>query len=264
VRNDRLYAIHYDLLYSNRDVRCEVDFLERIFREYAPFPVRRVIDLGCGSGGHSVELARRGYEVLGVDLSEEMIARAREKASGLTNASFMVADVRKLDFREEFDAAIAIYGVISYFTSDDELLDFLRSVRRSLRGGGCFVFDTWSALGVLEKRAYFEMPSTHFRKSGPMLAIKEEVWRIDALNQVSTAEISWSLMDMGSGSVDTMTHELELRLFTPRELRHFLSDAGFDMVAMFEDYSGKPVTEDSPELTVVARARPSGQPGGYL
>ncbi len=253
--SDDFYALYYDLLYSHRDIRGETDFLERVFREHAKIPVRSVIDVGCGTGLHSVELAKRGYRVLGVDISEAMIRRAKEKAAGLENASFIVADARALELSERYDAAIAMYGVISYFTSDGDLLRFLRSVRGVLREGGVFVFDTWNVLGVLEKRSYYETPSTHFRKSGSMLAVKEEVWRIDALEQVAYADISWSVIDLRSGSVDVRSHSLKLRLFTIRELRHFLSDAGFEVAAMFEDYACRPLAESSSELVVVAVAR---------
>ncbi|MEM2823136.1 MAG: hypothetical protein QXF69_03490, partial [Thermofilaceae archaeon] len=62
--DDDFYALYYDLLYSHRDVAAEVDFLERMFREHSRVEVKRVLDVGCGTGIHSVELARRGYTVL--------------------------------------------------------------------------------------------------------------------------------------------------------------------------------------------------------
>lgn len=121
--------------------------------------------------------------------------------------------------------------------------------------GACFIFDTWNALGVLEKRVYFETPSMHFRKRENMLAVKEELWRIDVLDQVGTADISWSVIDLKAGFVDVRSYSLKLRLFTARELKHLLSDAGFEIAAMFEDYSCRPLTESSSELVVVARAK---------
>ena len=172
--SEEAYALYYDLLYSHRDVAREVDFLERVFSQCSQVSVRRVLDVGCGTGIHSIELARRGYEVLGVDLSQKMIEVAREKsrAAGVTGVYFLQADATRLEFEEEFDAAIAMYGVISYFTRDENLLEFLRSLRRALKKGGVFVFDTWNLTGVLSKRVFYETPSTSIRKSGSMLAIK--------------------------------------------------------------------------------------------
>ena len=133
--SEEAYALYYDLLYSHRDVAREVDFLERVFSQCSQVSVRRVLDVGCGTGIHSIELARRGYEVLGVDLSQKMIEVAREKsrAAEVTGVYFLQADATRLEFEEEFDAAIAMYGVISYFTRDENLLEFLRSLRRALK-----------------------------------------------------------------------------------------------------------------------------------
>ena len=71
------YAQFYDILYQDKDYEAECDFLEQIFDRYAPGPVRTILDLGCGTGGHTLPLARRGYEVVGVDRSEKMLAEAR-------------------------------------------------------------------------------------------------------------------------------------------------------------------------------------------
>jgi len=248
------YALYYDLLYSHRDVRAEVDFLERMFREHSAIPVRSVLDVGCGTGIHSAELARRGYRVVGVDSSPEMVRRACEKCAGLEGVSFINADIRSLRLDARFDAAIAMYGVVSYFVDDDHLLEALRSVRSHLNAGGVFVFDTWNVAGVQEKRLYYETPSVELRRSGSMLAIKEEVWTVDLGDQTALLDITWSVIDLPAGRLESFSHRIKLRLFSPREIRHYLREAGFEVRALFEDYTCKPFTELSAEMVVVARA----------
>jgi len=248
------FALYYDLLYSHRNIKSETDFLEEVFRSCSLVEVKRVLDVGCGTGFHSIELAKRGYEVVGVDLSPEMVEIARSKAKEFPNVSFLQADATRLEFIEEFDAAIAMYGVISYFVSDAELLSFLRSVRRSLKPGSVFVFDTWNLIGVHGKKVYYETPFASFRKSGSMLAVKEEQWRVDFVEQVADAEIDWSIIDLTKGSVDMFSHKLKLRLFTLRELVHVLRETGFELCKAYEDFSKRPFTEESPEIVVVARA----------
>ncbi len=248
------FALYYDLLYSHRDIRAEVDFLEEVFESYSLVKVKKVLDVGCGTGFHSIELAKRGYKVMGVDLSPEMVEIARSKAKDFPNVSFLQADATKLGFFEEFDAAIAMYGVISYFISDTELLSFLGSVRRALKPGAVFVFDTWNLIGVHGKRVYYETPFASFRKAGSMLAVKEEQWRVDFVEQVADAEIDWSIIDLAKGSVEVFSHKLKLRLFTLRELIHVLRETGFELCKAYEDYSKRPFTEESPEIVVIARA----------
>src|SRR5205814_7072190 len=76
-----LYASAYDALHEDKDYERECDLFERTFDELAAGGVRRVLDLGCGTGGHAIPLARRGYDVVGVDRSEAMLARAADKAA---------------------------------------------------------------------------------------------------------------------------------------------------------------------------------------
>ncbi|MGC8932332.1 MAG: class I SAM-dependent DNA methyltransferase [Candidatus Methanodesulfokora sp.] len=248
------YALYYDLLYANRDVKREVDFIESIIQRFSYVKVKKILDVGCGTGIHSIELGRRGYNVLGIDISEEMIKRAREKAKGMENVGFLVGDASNIVFNERFDAAIAMYGVTSYFTDDEALIKFLNSIRHSLVKGGLFIFDTWNVFGVSDKRVYYEMPSPEFRKSGNILAIKESTWTIDLMNQLADVDISWSIVDLSKGSVDVFNHRIKLRLFTPREIKYILRDCGFQLCDIYPDYNQAPFSEGSPEMVVVVRA----------
>jgi SAM-dependent methyltransferase len=127
----------------------EVDFaVEKLALE----PGARVLDLACGHGRHSVELARRGFRVTGVDLSPRSLELAREAAAadGLA-VDFVRADMRELDFDAEFDDAINLFTAFGYFESDDEDRGVLERVARALRPGGGFLIDTGSALGLARR-----------------------------------------------------------------------------------------------------------------
>lgn len=121
---------------------------ERAIARLAPAPGERVLDLGCGCGASSLELARRvapGGHVLGLDLSEPMLARARERAAaaGLANLAFRVADVQSASLEAgAFDAAFSRFGVMFFA---DPVAAF-RNVRRALRPGGRLVFACWRAV----------------------------------------------------------------------------------------------------------------------
>jgi len=92
-----------------------------------------------------------------------MVEIARSKAKDLPSVSFLQADATRLELVEEYDASIAMYGVISYFVSDAELLSLLRSARRALKPGSVFVFDTWNLIGIHGKKVYYETPFASFR-----------------------------------------------------------------------------------------------------
>lgn len=149
------YATVYDLLYQEKDYGAECDFLEEAFRRWSGRTVRRVLDLGCGTAGHALPLARRGYEVLGIDRSPSMLAVAEHKtnAAGLSpRLRFIRADASALVMENTFDAAICMFAVLSYQTTDEQLSGLLQSARKAMPVGGLFVADFWFGPAVLAQR----------------------------------------------------------------------------------------------------------------
>ena len=101
----------------------------------------RVLDLACGTGRHSILLARRGATVVGVDKTAAYLAEARARAHGLRNCLFARGDMRRLPFNGEFDAAMNLWTSFGYFAKESEDLAVLKGVARALRPGGLFLIE---------------------------------------------------------------------------------------------------------------------------
>lgn len=101
----------------------------------------KVLDLACGTGRHSVRLARRGASVLGVDVTREYLETARRAAKGLPNCRFAEGDMRRLPFVAEFDAAMNLWTSFGYFEKPSEDLAVLKGVARALKPGGLFLIE---------------------------------------------------------------------------------------------------------------------------
>src|SRR5215216_5892037 len=98
------YAQAYDLLYHDKDYSAECDFIENIFHRYGDRPIARVLDLGCGTGNHAFPLASRGYEVVGIERSESMLALAYNKlahAPTKPKLSYRAGDIRSVKLESE-------------------------------------------------------------------------------------------------------------------------------------------------------------------
>lgn len=226
---DEGYASWYDTLYSEKDYAGECAFLQELFTRRGVTP-KTVIDLGCGTGGHALLLAQRGYAVTAVDRSAAMLQTGRDKAAraGL-GVDFRQQDITRLDWRENFDAAIAMFAVAGYLAGDRELEDFLAGVWRSLRPGGIFTFDGWHGPGVLRERPVprqLEIPlgdgDVLRRSAEPSLDI-----------QAQTVEIRYRLQHTRAGAVVAESEERHLmRFFFPRELHALLRQAGFADIAL--------------------------------
>jgi SAM-dependent methyltransferase len=244
------YAGAYDVLYDEKDYEAECDLVEQIFAEHAGAPVRTILDLGCGTGNHAVPLARRGYEVMGVDRSEAMLERARAKADGAV--SFEPGDIRDVRLGREFDAVLVLFAVLGYQLSNDDVLATLETVRTHLRSGGLLVFDVWYGPAVLHER-----PSPRLRtieREGGRL-VRASDGNLDVRNHLCAVDFRISRFEGGRLVAETIEQH-QMRYFFPLELELFLATAGFSLLRLgaFPDLDSEP-DETTWNVLAVARAR---------
>jgi 2-polyprenyl-3-methyl-5-hydroxy-6-metoxy-1,4-benzoquinol methylase len=139
------YAQKYDQESFVQGTSGECDFIEK---EIAYDRSLKIIDIGCGTGRHSIELARRGYEIKGIDLSESQLKRAKEKAEeqGL-QIVFERHDARNLPFDGEFDLAIMLCeGGFSLMETDEMNFKILKNATKALKSKSKLIFTTLNGL----------------------------------------------------------------------------------------------------------------------
>ena len=152
MNNFEVYAKYYDLLYSDKDYHKETIYIENLLSKNSTSKINTVLNLGCGTGKHDLLLAEQGYEIVGVDLSQDMISEANKALlkKGLTHkASFLQGDARSFHIAKTFDAVISLFHVASYQTSNQDILQFFNTASRHLKAGGIFIFDCWYGPAVL-------------------------------------------------------------------------------------------------------------------
>ena len=123
----------------------ECDFIEKEI-DFNKQP--RILDIGCGTGRHSIELTKRGYNVTGIDLSESMLKRAKEKAlKENLNIDFQKQDARNLTFKNEFDLAIMLCeGAFPLMETDEMNFQILQNASKALKENGKLIFTTLNGL----------------------------------------------------------------------------------------------------------------------
>ena len=139
------YAQKYDKECFVQGTLGECDFIEQELNYDRKI---RIIDVGCGTGRHSIELSKRGYNITGIDLSESQLARAKEKAKQLNlKIDFQQHDARNLPFDDEFDAAIMLCeGAFPLMETDEMNFEILKNVTRALKNPGKLIFTTLNGL----------------------------------------------------------------------------------------------------------------------
>lgn len=139
------YGEKYDSENFTQGTMGECDFIEK---ELGFNKSLKILDVGCGTGRHTIELTKRGYSVTGIDLSESQLKRARDKAkSDNLTIDFQQQDARNLTFNHEFDAAIMLCeGGFSLMETDEMNFEILKNVTRSLKTNAKFILTTLNGL----------------------------------------------------------------------------------------------------------------------
>jgi len=139
------YGQKYDKESFTQGTIGECDFIETELKYNKSL---KILDVGCGTGRHTIELAKRGYSVTGIDLSESQLKRAIQKAKKANlNIKFQQQDARNLPFNSEFDIAIMLCeGGFSLMETDEMNYEILKHVTKSLKRQGKFIFTTLNGL----------------------------------------------------------------------------------------------------------------------
>ncbi len=135
------FAYIYDRLMYDVDYGAWADYIERMFERFEKKP-GLILDLGCGTGSLSIEMAKRGYDMIGIDLSEDMLACAREKSSGEgLDILYLNQDMRSFELYGTVDAVLCLMDSINYITAKKDVLKVLKLVKNYLNPGGILIFD---------------------------------------------------------------------------------------------------------------------------
>jgi SAM-dependent methyltransferase len=243
------YATAYDWLYEDKDYVAECDLVEQVFSQYASGPVRRILDLGCGTGQHAARLAERGYTVVGVDRSPHMLEQARARSGA---AEFVLGDIRALDLGQRFDAVLMMFAVLGYHTANADVLAALRAARGHLAAGGLFFCDLWYGPAVLHQGPS-ERVKVIERPGGQLIRVASG--ELDVRQQLCT--VRYHLWHLEARRLVAETREQHvMRYFFPLELEQLLADAEFELVRLGAfpslDVDPTPATWNA---AIVARAR---------
>ncbi len=246
------YAAFYDALYQDKDYAGECDVLEQLFKRFSTSRVGKILDLGCGTGGHAVVLASRGYDVTGVDRSAQMLKIAREKTRRLgLRIEFEEGDIRSWRSGEAWDAAIAMFAVISYQVDHDEIASTIETARHHLLPQGLFIFDVWFGAGVVSNPPGERVKET---REGDHDIIRCASSTLDLTRQ--TVHVHYSVIDVnGQGALQRVRETHRLRFYFPNELDLLLRAGGFSLLHLCPfGQINETVQRDTWNATVVAQA----------
>lgn len=228
---------YYHLLYDNRNEAEAEAFIEVLLAHLNPSPTSKMLDLACGKGRHSLQLALKNYEVVGVDLSAQSILAARQLERN--NLHFYTQDMRRPYTAGYFDYVFSFFTSFGYFDTLREDEQVFRAIAQNLKPGGIFVLDFMNAAKVIQNLQPFGEKITenvHFS------------WQKRVENGFIYKKINFTICGQ--------THEFEerVRAFNQTDLENLLHGAGMTTRALFGDYQLAPFdVVNSDRLIIIAQ-----------
>lgn len=242
---ERLYLQEFRPVPTSEQVAYEVDGLVKLLKlaPYAP-----VLNLGYGPGQHAVELARRGFSVSALDVSDELLADARRSAESLgIPVKWIRRELHRIPFRGALDAVVTFASGFGCSLSVETDREILHAVYRALRPGGQVLLEV-----VNRERLVRDFVPRRWSESEGVRVLEEQQW--DLLTNELQARWIFLYPDRRE-----LTRDSRIRVHPAHEIAAMFRDAGFSGVTAYGDFDGQPYSLSSPRLILVGR-----RPGSTL
>jgi len=237
----------YDELMRDADYTRRADFVEKLLLRAAKRPVHTLLDLACGTGTMTAIFTERGYELIAVDASEDMLMEAREKAQGLQGVAplFLHQSMPRLDLNDTVDAAICCLDSLNYLTRPADVRRTFERLRLFVSPGGALVFDVHARgkLEAMDAQVYLDEDEDVYC-----------VWR---------TEFRRGLLDYcvdlftrrADGAWERETEYHRQRYYSAEELTQWLAEAGFTDVRVYGDCRMRRPRESDGRIYISARRK---------
>jgi len=203
-----------------------------------------VLDLACGTGNITLRLAKLGYDLIGVDASEDMLAEAQRKAYEENfQILFLAQDIRELDLYGTVDAAVCVCDGMSYILTEEDLLTVFKRVRLFLNPGGVFIFDMNTEYKFKEI-----LKDSVFEDKGA--GGESYIWENHYDPQTKINEYNMTFFNMNEGQPFSEIHRQ--RAYPPADVSNMLLEAGFSRVSIRDGYRGEALKTESSRVVFIA------------
>lgn len=236
------YASYYNLLYQDKEYGAEANYIICLINKYCK-DAKSILNLGCGTGRHDYIFATNGYDVTGVDMSPQMVEIAKQGA--IENhfkgtVQFFEGDIRSLRLKNQYDVVLALFHVMSYQITNDDLHKAFETAQIHLKPGGVFIFDCWYGPGVLT-----DPPAVRLKKfENEELEVKRIARPISHPNE-NVIDVNYDIIikEKKTSRYTEVSEKHRMRYLFKPELELFFKEANLDLLHHTEW-----MTENHPDL----------------
>lgn len=238
------FAQVYDKFMDNVEYGKWVEYLTELLIEYG-VKDGIVLDLGCGTGNVTQLLSKKGYDMIGIDNSQEMLNIAMEKRGDDTSILYLMQDMREFELYGTVAAIVSICDSLNYITEYEELVDVFKLVQNYLDNDGVFIFD----LNTIKK----------FETIGDSVIAEDReecsfIWENTYYEDERINEYQLSIfVKSEDGRFDKYTETHYERAYTLEEVKEALREAGLEFVTAYEAFTREPASDEQERIYIIAR-----------
>jgi len=243
------FAEGYDRVMRDVDFEAWASHVLFLARQHGFDSGKRILNLACGTGNTEPTWIRQGYEVTGVDQSDEMIAVARKKTDGVRGVRYLVGDMRTIDLGEDFDLVCCLYDSLNYLTHSEDVEAMFGRAAAHLAPGGGFIFDVATEANILENFTSI----TYAENLEDFAYIWENEYNLKT--KICRSDFAFFYFDGETDRFHRRTETHYQRMYTTRELTRWTRTAGFRLLGAYDGFTMNRPTSKSDRIHFVAQKR---------
>lgn len=245
------YSNYYDIVYRDKNYQKETDFLMEVFRKFG-HKGKTLLSLGCGTCSYELLLAKKGFNIVGIDKSSEMLKIASAKLREIrfeNKVSLFNKDIRSFKFDKKFDNAMAMFNIVGYQTTNTDFEKMLVNIKQSLKKDGIFIFDCWYLPAVLKDKPLDRIKKINTKEGEVIRITKSRLMQNENL-----IEINFDVLDIKKEKVTETIETHCMRYWSLPEIEYFLKKNGFSLVHVsnFMNLNSE-ISDNKWDIFVVAR-----------
>ena len=241
------FSFYYDALTENVNYPARAAYLDGLVQKYKQSAGKVMLDLACGTGTMTEEMAERGYDMIGVDYSEGMLGQAMEKKiEKQLPIQYVCQDMRELELYGTVDAVICTLDSLNHLPSFEDVITVFQRVWESTETGSVFVFD----MNTLYKHRELLGNQVYVYETDAVYC----VWENALCEDNCTVEITLDLFQLcADGRYRRTEEQITERAYAPEQVQAALETIGFHVLGIYHADTEEPLHSDSERMVVVAR-----------
>jgi predicted TPR repeat methyltransferase len=241
------FASVYDLFMDNVPYDEWADYVQKLLKKFN-IEEGLLLELGCGTGSMTRQLADRGFDMIGIDNSEEMLSIARDKSSEGYNILYLCQDMREFDLYGTVAAVVSVCDSMNYILTEEELLQVFRLVNNYLDPGGLFIFDLDTQ--YMYEEVLGDQTIAENREEGSF------IWENSYYEEEQMNEVTLSIFVPETEDLYRRYEEIHYRrAYSLEKVKQLIEEAGMEFVTVYDMLTERKPQADSERVYIIAREK---------